>query len=625
MADDAIEVAVEAVSQFGAGVLRDTVERVTREARLDVDRARAAADRDKACRVQAEDRADRAEVLRQKASHRADELYKQRDEAKRERDEARNERDHNAGLCLAAQRERDAAIADVVRLKADHQSACNLIADTHGAAVGKRGDAPIRGVVEDVVDLRQRWRDADQERKRLFMDRNDWARIALSGDSGAAAAKVTPVQRTSSLYEFDLVDGWRVGITAPQMECAAGGAAREIANLKRAVCELDDDRAALVRGFRELVLRLTGGRTAGPLLGYAEGAIEAMRQQESAMKCARWMDSVTAKGTDKARAEAAKEQRAQPVKDHAGGRRVWIAPDDIVWPMAAGIAAGETVPSMTSPKVTMVNVQVPGVDQDRFAMGFDHGKDDRVDAALHAYLDFGSGERARLTRVDNQRRRDAEATLAALGEVREAMKSLDRRQIAAENGLAELRASVGTLLGDLGKVRGTGEMTLRARVDKLHEDSCDRYRDLDKRLAKFEGTGDGVAALHDSLRGSVNRLIARADRVDQRLDNFEADGAGLRSALERTASNIRSEMRNGRVGICNDIGALEKRLQEVAEGTGTANVIPGNEDTGFLRGLGTLRTCLGCGCVVSGGPTRCNRCADEYVPHPNTKSGSVGG
>lgn len=34
---------------------------------------------------------------------------------------------------------------------------------------------------------------------------------------------------------------------------------------------------------------------------------------------------------------------------------------------------------------------------------------------------------------------------------------------------------------------------------------------------------------------------------------------------------------------------------------------------GFVSELGcTVRECIGCGCLVSGGPTRCKRCASEY-------------
>lgn len=50
----------------------------------------------------------------------------------------------------------EAMTIDAERYKADHLSACALIAQMHAAATGKPGDGPIRGVVEDVADLRER-------------------------------------------------------------------------------------------------------------------------------------------------------------------------------------------------------------------------------------------------------------------------------------------------------------------------------------------------------------------------------------------------------------------------------------------------------------------------------------
>ncbi len=58
-----------------------------------------------------------------------------------------------------------AAEADRDRFKRDHLSACELIAEMHGAAVGEFGDAPKRGVLEDVQDLRA-------DRDRLAIERN---------------------------------------------------------------------------------------------------------------------------------------------------------------------------------------------------------------------------------------------------------------------------------------------------------------------------------------------------------------------------------------------------------------------------------------------------------------------
>lgn len=81
-----------------------------------------------------------------------------------------------------------AAEADAERFKADHLAACKTIADMHEAATGRTGMGPIRGVVEDVADVRARaerlaksWRDAEDDAaataKRLDAQRRSLAAI----------------------------------------------------------------------------------------------------------------------------------------------------------------------------------------------------------------------------------------------------------------------------------------------------------------------------------------------------------------------------------------------------------------------------------------------------------------
>ena len=55
-----------------------------------------------------------------------------------------------------------------------------------------------------------------------------------------------------------------------------------------------------------------------------------------------------------------------------------------------------------------------------------------------------------------------------------------------------------------------------------------------------------------------------------------------------------------------DIDAQQPDPQpDLAEGW---RVVTG--DTAFAMPFGTIRECSGCGCLVSGGPTACRRCAD---------------
>lgn len=49
-------------------------------------------------------------------------------------------------------------------MRRNYDSACKTIADMHAAATGREGIGPVRGVVEDVEDVRQRAERAEAER-----------------------------------------------------------------------------------------------------------------------------------------------------------------------------------------------------------------------------------------------------------------------------------------------------------------------------------------------------------------------------------------------------------------------------------------------------------------------------
>lgn len=53
------------------------------------------------------------------------------------------------------------------RVKADYQHACETIARMHEAATGRSGEAPARGVVEDVAELRERAEAAEAKLDRV--------------------------------------------------------------------------------------------------------------------------------------------------------------------------------------------------------------------------------------------------------------------------------------------------------------------------------------------------------------------------------------------------------------------------------------------------------------------------
>ncbi|MFD3902991.1 hypothetical protein HXS80_20595 [Streptomyces sp. CB04723] len=61
----------------------------------------------------------------------------------------------------AWQQRAEAAEQDAERFKADHEAACRTVALMHEAATGRTGMGPIRGVVEDVADVRARAKETE--------------------------------------------------------------------------------------------------------------------------------------------------------------------------------------------------------------------------------------------------------------------------------------------------------------------------------------------------------------------------------------------------------------------------------------------------------------------------------
>ncbi|MFI9339999.1 hypothetical protein ACIG0D_01785 [Streptomyces sp. NPDC052773] len=61
--------------------------------------------------------------------------------------------------------------ADAEHYKRDYLNACKTIADMHAAATGRSDLGPIRGVVEDVEDVRLRAEAAEKERDGAYRER----------------------------------------------------------------------------------------------------------------------------------------------------------------------------------------------------------------------------------------------------------------------------------------------------------------------------------------------------------------------------------------------------------------------------------------------------------------------
>ena len=58
-----------------------------------------------------------------------------------------------------------------------------------------------------------------------------------------------------------------------------------------------------------------------------------------------------------------------------------------------------------------------------------------------------------------------------------------------------------------------------------------------------------------------------------------------------------------------DLVAEVRRMREEIAAAGQWRRV--TADTAFAAPFGTIRACGGCGCLVTGGPTRCARCAQE--------------
>lgn len=119
----------------------------------------------------------------EEAEHRAEKAERRGDHWKAKAQEIEADRDHEAAA-------REQAQQDAERYKADHLAACRTIAEIHKAATGRTGMGPVRGVVEDVADVRAR---AEQAAERV-----KWATSA-----GEATAFILQRQINEQAAELD--------------------------------------------------------------------------------------------------------------------------------------------------------------------------------------------------------------------------------------------------------------------------------------------------------------------------------------------------------------------------------------------------------------------------------------
>lgn len=97
----------------------------------------------------------------------------------------------------------------------------------------------------------------------------------------------------------------------------------------------------------------------------------------------------------------------------------------------------------------------------------------------------------------------------------------------------------------------------------------------------------------------------------------QSEGAGT------TAVRLLKEYRKALVLIVEELGQMRGGYYQTVDAVDNAfraakDVLDAGEQydgiEGFVPELGaTVRECMGCGCLVPGGPTRCKRCARESI------------
>jgi hypothetical protein len=164
-------------------------------------------------------------------------------------------------------------------------------------------------------------------------------------------------------------------------------------------------------------------------------------------------------------------------------------------------------------------------------------------------------------------------------------------------------------------------------IDKLEAERDAAIRELDESDAK-------VALLEDKLKHATDRLEVLDVESDER-DKLRASVAELEGEI--TANSLtpkevlgkwwetirRAKSAEARVAdlesqlesVADRAAAAETALEAAPTASGGVEEEPLAESNshiadGFLSEIGcTVRDCIGCGCLVAGGPTRCKRCS----------------
>jgi hypothetical protein len=101
------------------------------------------------------------------------------------------------------------------RHKEDYLKACQTITAMHAAATGRTGEGPVRGVVEDVEDVRLRAERTETERDGAYRERNALVALLAACSDGAVVAPAPDVEEPGWQIAYLYLDGrqasWHFG------------------------------------------------------------------------------------------------------------------------------------------------------------------------------------------------------------------------------------------------------------------------------------------------------------------------------------------------------------------------------------------------------------------------------
>ncbi|MFE4328713.1 hypothetical protein ACFRQM_04440 [Streptomyces sp. NPDC056831] len=185
------------------------------------------------------------------------------------------------------------------RFKADHLAACRTIAEMHEAATGRTGMGPVRGVVEDVADVRAR-----AEKAEATIERMQRTNRMVNGGARQDRERAEKAERRAYTAEQALRDRMGVDNTERAEKAEKALAAME--------AERNRERKYSIKAAQRLATADQRARLANDRAVTAERAAAHVTQVEAGR--AMWKSKAEAIERDRDREAAAREQAQQDAK-----------------------------------------------------------------------------------------------------------------------------------------------------------------------------------------------------------------------------------------------------------------------------------------------------------------------